>query len=299
MPEKILKATHTGELVIGEIIVPCHVLNNANKDRVISGRGMQNCLGFSKVSSGLALTNFVSSKLAHFLPEETLSKLSKPIKFQRIGSGGSAPETYANYATILIDISDAIIQANRAGLLSEHQQKHAIRAEIIIVSVAKVGIIALVDEATGYIEDKEKFEYRELFKEFIREQAAQYEKQFPDEFYDIFYKIYGYPRSAKKNQHPPFFAKLTRKYIYEPLAGSNGVILEMLDEKNPVLVTISGAKKRKYKLFQFLEKIGKDSLQQHMWQLIGIGKASPNKTIFKRNFNRTFSKHFQKEMFGE
>lgn len=213
MTKEILKATHTGKLKIGNISIPCHVLNNAHKDRVISGRGMQNCLGFSRTSSGLALTGFVTSKLARFLPEETLHKLSTPLKFERIGSGGSAPETYANYATGLIDIANAIIQANRSGLLSGFQQQYAIKAEIIIASVAKVGIIALIDEATGFIEDKERFEYRELFKEFIRQQAAQYEKQFPDQFYDIFYKISGYPRSAQKNKHPLFFAKLTRKYV--------------------------------------------------------------------------------------
>jgi hypothetical protein len=54
---KKLKATYTGELHIGDITLPCHVLENGN--RVISGRGMQNSLGFSKAASGLALPQLV------------------------------------------------------------------------------------------------------------------------------------------------------------------------------------------------------------------------------------------------
>lgn len=57
--------------------------------------------------------------------------------------------TYGYDATLLIDICSAIIDANRAGVYpNDNLVTHA---DIIIRAVAKTGIIALVDEATGYL----------------------------------------------------------------------------------------------------------------------------------------------------
>lgn len=78
------KASYTGELKLGDISVPCHVLDG--EVRVISGRGLQNSLGFSKDSSGLALQSIVNSKLRQFMTQETIDKLEKPIQFVRVGS---------------------------------------------------------------------------------------------------------------------------------------------------------------------------------------------------------------------
>jgi len=86
--------------------------------------------------------------------------------------------------------------------------------------------------------------------------------------------------------HPQFFAGVTRKYIYSPLAHSNGAILEMLEEKNPVVYATGG---RKYKMFQFLsDVVGLPALRAMIWQFIGIGNASRSKDSFDKAFNRAF-----------
>lgn len=56
--------------------------------------------------------------------------------------------------TILIDLCSIIIDANRSGVFNDMVVVN--NADIIIRSVAKVGIIALVDEATGYNKVKER-----------------------------------------------------------------------------------------------------------------------------------------------
>jgi len=298
MTEKILKATHEGTMIIGDIKIECAYLEDGT--RVLSQSGVFEAMGRSSLqgsskSGSRNMPPFLAAKNLIAFIDKDLQAACEPFIYQPV-KGGRAK---GYRALILPKICDVYLKARDDKVLKPNQDEIAKSCEILLRSFAVLGFYVLHDEATGFIKDRGKFEYRELFKEFIRAEVAQYEKQFPDEFYDIFYKIYGYPRSAQKNRHPIFFAKLTRKYVYEPLAGSDGVILKMLDEKNPVIVSINGSRKREYKLFQFLEKIGKDALQQHMWQLIGIGKASPNKTIFDRNFNRTFSKHHQEDMFEE
>ena len=89
----------------------------------------------------------------------------------------------------------------------------------------------------------------------------------------------------KGGRHPQFFAGFIRKYVYTPLADSKGAILEMLDEKNPIV----SKGKRKYKMFQFLsEIIGLPAFRAHLWQVVGILGSSRTKAEFDRSFNRVF-----------
>ena len=104
------------------------------------------------------------NRLGSEIPEKLRIALDNPIVF--IGFGGDPGHGYE--ATVLIELCDAIWEAQKNGKLHPRQINLAKQAEIILRSSAKIGIIALVDEATGYIKDKAKEEYKELFREFIR-----------------------------------------------------------------------------------------------------------------------------------
>jgi hypothetical protein len=190
-------------------------------------------------------------------------------------------------AVTLIDFCDALIQARNDRKLAHSQAFLALQAEIIIRSSAKLGINVLVDGATGYIHDRIHEEYRRLFAKFISEECRQYENIFPDKFFDAMYRVYDIrKRNDETFKGPGFFAHLIRKYVYHPLANSNGAIHEMLEEKNPVVYVGGG---RKYKLYQFLdEKIGEPALRAHIWQIVGIAAVSTDKKQFERNFYRAF-----------
>lgn len=71
---------------------------------------------------------------------------------------GQSPTADGYEATTLIEVCDALIQARNDDLLAPSQAFLAVQAEIIMRSAAKLGIIALVDAATGYVEDIKKEE---------------------------------------------------------------------------------------------------------------------------------------------
>ena len=278
-PNQIPEATRDGCITIGDVNIDCfHLPNNT---RLIHKRAIARALGM-KSDGGNAFMKTISRKgIGSAIDEELWEKINNPIVFKPItGDPGHGYE-----ATVFIEICDAIWQAGRDGKLAKNQQHLSAQAEIIIRSSAKLGIIALIDEATGYIRDKRREEYKELFKEFIADEMRGWEKEFPDQWFDIWYRLYKIPK-GKKGRHPQFFGKLIRKYIYAPLANSNGAILEMLDEKNPVIYQNGG---RRYKLFQFLnEEVGVPAFRAHMWQVIGIGQASKSKESMERNFRNAF-----------
>ena len=288
-PNRIPSAERQGELKIGEIVLDCYHLDDGR--RVFHKRGIARALGL-KSAGGNAFKKMISRKgVGSALGEELREKIDNPIVFLPLTldpSHGSSHNFGHGYeATVLIDICDALIQAQHARKLAPSQAFLAMQAEIIVRSSAKLGIIALIDEATGYIADKRKEEYRQLFQAFVQEEFRQWEREFPDRFFDMLYRLYGLRRKNPKSfKHPGFFGRFIRKYVYYPLANSNGAILEELDKRNPVVYVGGG---RRYKLFQFLtEEIGLPAFRQHLWQIVGIGNSVADKTAFDRAFCRAF-----------
>jgi hypothetical protein len=293
VPGEMPEADYQGKLPIGDVALDCYVLNDGR--RLFHKRGLAKAL-LLKSAGGNAFMKTISRKgLGSEVPEELWQKIEKPIVFKPMN--GDPAHGYE--ATVLIDICDAIWEANKRGKLTPRQAFLALQAEVILRSAAKVGIVALIDEATGYIRDKKKAEYRELFQDFIRTEFRQWEREFPDTFFDMIYRLYNLRRS-NGNRHPQFFGKFIRKYIYAPLANSNGAILELLDEKNPVVYSNGG---RRYKMTQYLsEVIGLPAFRAHLWQVIGIGNSTRSKEGFDRGFNLAFPQAgvmSQRELFNE
>lgn len=280
-PARMPEALCQGELEIGAVTIECYVLDNMK--RVITKRGMAKALGMKSEGGNVFLRAMNRKGLGSAIEEKLRSDIDNPLVFKTLTSDLG----HGYDCTILIDICDAIIEANKRGELGAGQETLALQAEIIIRASAKLGITALIDDATGFIADKRREQYKELFREFVREEIKLYdEPQFPDQLFNVIYKIYGLPRKADARNHPQFFGKFIRKYIYEPLANSNGAILEMLDEKNPVVYVNGG---RRYKMFNFLsDVVGMPALKSHLWQVVGIGNSVNGKAQFERAFYNAF-----------
>lgn len=78
------------------------------------------------------------------------------------------PKINGYEATILLDICDGFLDARKNIKLSPRQEIIAHQAEILMRSFAKVGIIALVDEATGYQYKREKDELQKILMRINR-----------------------------------------------------------------------------------------------------------------------------------
>jgi len=284
-------ALKSGKLQIGDLVIPCAVLGD--KTRVLSERAITKAFGgkrggshwqrIKKNPSGAELPIFLSAtNIIPFIDNELHEGLRRRRSYRPTKGGGVA---HGIEAILLPKICNALLRLRDANAYQQSQYPIVVQADIIMRGLAEVGIIALVDEATGFIDEKSREEYRELFREFIRNECRQYEKEFPDAFFDAVYRLYGLQQGSK-GKHPQFFGKFIRKHIYEPLASSKGAILEMLDEKNPVVYESGG---RRYKLFQFLsDTVGMLAFRAHLWQVVGIGNASRGKKEFDRNFKRAF-----------
>lgn len=293
--DSIEVAKRAGTLELGDISIPCAVLEDGT--RVLSERAITKAFGGKRGGShwkrlkenpgGAYLPVFLSAgNIKPFIDKGLADSLGMRRLYRTKKGGASA---YGIEAALLPKICNVYLKMrdDTKKPLSASQIPLSVQADFIMRGLAEVGIVALVDEATGHIEEKRKDEYRELFQEFIRQQVREYDREFPKQFTDNFYRLYGLAPS-QNGKHPQFFGKLTRKYIYGPLADSKGAILDMLDEKNPAVYANGG---RKYKMFQFLtDTIGLPMFRAHLWQVVGILNSSRNKAEFDRAFARAFPK---------
>lgn len=277
---KTLKATHGSDktpLKLGELTIPCYVLEDGT--RVFSGRGIQKAIG-SPSDSGSWLSRYVNStSIAKYLSAGTLDSFNNPIIFERPTASGSQSNTYGYEVTLLIDLCDAIIQAKNDR--EEVDINIAKSAEIIIRAVAKVGIIALVDEATGYQYEREKDALQVVLKAYISEELQKWQKMFPDVFYYEIFRLngWGFTVSGIKRR-PGVIGTWTNELIYKQLP--KGVIDE-LKAKTPK--SIEGNYTARF--FQSLTPdIGHPALTAQIYKVVGIMNISKNWTEFKSNFNR-------------
>ncbi|UYZ69131.1 P63C domain-containing protein [Moraxella bovis] len=263
-----LKATHTGELSIGDITLLCHVLESG--ERVISGNAIQKSLGFAKNASGTTLKKFIDSRLLPYLTDETKDRLNNPMVFSRVGGVGAIPETHGYDASVLIDICNAIILAERNGGLTPGQKRQAEFADIIIRSVAKVGLVALIDEATGYQEIRDKKALQAILDKYLAKELAAWAKRFPDEFYKEIFRLKGWDFNPEKVARPGVVGRYTIDLVYERLAPG---LLKELEQLNPK----SDKGYRKHKHHQWLSSdVGHPALSQHIHSIIGFMRISDN-----------------------
>lgn len=280
-PNYVGEASYQGSLLVGDVELDCYVLKD--RRRLFHKKEMANILNLKSEGGSAFLRTMTRKGIASKISPDLQEKLNNPVKFKNL----SGIVTHGYEGSTLIEVCDTIIQAEEDGKLADSQKFLVRQAQIIIRSAAKTGITALIDEATGFIADKRKDEYRKLFRDFIADECREWAREFPDQFFNMIYKLYGLKRTSPDScKHPAFFGGFIRKYVYFPLASSNGAILEELDKKNPV-VYINGGRRNKF--HQYLtEELGLDALRSHLWQLVGIGNAAKTKQDFERSFKRAF-----------
>lgn len=180
-------------------------------------------------------------------------------------------------ASILPKACEVWLMARDAGVLQPSQMPKAQKAEILIRALAHIGIIALVDEATGYQERREKDALAKIFEAFVAKELQPWVKTFPTEYYKELCRLYGvkYP-PLRNNQFPQFFGHVTNDAVYSRLA----------PEILPELKKAANKQEKKAKLHQFLTNdVGHPKLREHLSSIVTILKLSKDKEDFKRMLN--------------
>ncbi len=276
-------------MIIGEMSFACVVLDDGR--RILSTTGIAKSLGsrsgglrtkLEKLKSeGTApLPLFIApDNLKPFIPNDLADGLSRPIKYLK---GTQVFEGFN--AEHLPAICNVWLDARREGKLLKHQKSRADKAELLIRSLAHVGIIALVDEATGYQDVRGREALQLILDQFLRKEFAAWAKTFPDEFYTEMFRLRNWTWKAMKGRRPQVVGRYTNNIVYERLAPG---ILSELETKNPK----NNLGKRESKHHQWLTTdIGHPALAQHLHAVMSIMRSSYNWKDFIQRLDLAFPK---------
>ncbi|HMT93426.1 P63C domain-containing protein [uncultured Thiothrix sp.] len=283
---KTLEAIRKGNFIDDfGLDIDCYVLNDDQNTAVISQRGMAAAIGFTG-KGGNNLSRFIERKsIAPYIGSELSQKILNPIVF-KTDKGGSedsvAPRAHGYDVTILIDLCNAIIEADNAGALAKSQKGIAQQAKVITGASAKSGIQQLVYKLSGFDSTKEQF--IQAFKQFVNDEAKKYEKEFPIELYEEWARLYSL--TIPDRGWPWDFRHLTVKHVYYPLAKSRGKLLTLLREAKGK----DGDSKKK--LFQFLNEIGTRALRMHLGRLLEMAESSKTKEEYEKKIIDRFGGQF-------
>jgi hypothetical protein len=282
------KATHDGELKIGEIALPCAVLDDGT--RVISERGVTKALGGKRGGSHWRRKKMLTAneaKLPVYLSASNLkpfisNSLETALNSQIIFKTKTGGFGYGVAASLLPEICEVLLKARESRRLHPSQEHLASQAELLMRGLAHVGIIALVDEATGYQEIRDRLALQKILEAYVAKELAAWAKRFPDAFYKELFRLRGWQWKGMSVNRPSFVGKLTNDLVYERLAPG---ILEELKRKNPKVE--SGY--RRHRFHQYLtDDVGHPALAQHLHATIAFMKVSSDWKTFYKMIDRAF-----------
>lgn len=282
------RATHGDPdhpLRIGNVEINCYVLNDGR--RILHQRAMVTALGMSRGSSGGEggdrLAKFVGGdRLKGFVSSQLVEVTANPIKFKT----PNGQVAYGYEATVLADICDAVLAARKAGVLQKQQQHIADQCELLLRGFARVGIVALVDEATGYQYARTREELQRILEQYISKELASWQPTFDPDFYKHMFRLLNWRYDPNSSRRPIHAARLTIDLVYQRIHP------DLLKElKTSRAEWESGGKKKGGKLHQFLTTdAGHPRLRTHLAGVIVAMKLSNSWAEFAERMDMLFPK---------
>jgi hypothetical protein len=260
-----------GDLLLGNKSVPCAVVDDQDADdgvvRVISSAGFMRALGRPWKGSYKLIQrpNFLEAEnLQAFITKEVEDVLSM---YEYRTPKGAVKRGYR--AQIVPYVCEVYLKARDAGVLTESQLPIAETADLIIRGLAHVGIAALVDEAAGYQEVRDRVALARILDRYlIKEGYRKWERMFQVEYYKEIFRLNGWEFVPTSTARPRLIGKLTRNIVYDRLEVG---ILKRLDELNPK----DEAGRRKRKFFQyFTGEVGVPELKEHLSNVVFLMRSS-------------------------
>ncbi|WP_150557126.1 P63C domain-containing protein [Pandoraea nosoerga] len=260
----------SSDLNLGGMKLPCAVIQGpAGVQRVLTEHGITNAilggrsgasqrLKRSAEAAGGLLPLFIApGQLSKFIDPELRASTLKPIDYE---DHGRVVRGYD--AAVLPAVCNIWLKAREAGALQKQQLGKAQKAEILMRALAETGIVALIDEATGYERVKPQNALQLYIEKLIRKELAAWAKKFPDEFYENIYKLKGWHWPGMTKNRYSVVAHYTRDLVYARLGPG---VLRELEQRSPK----NENGNRANKLHQWLtDDVGNPMLAQHLHSII-------------------------------
>lgn len=279
---KIISGSPENPIRIGDAEIECYVLENG--ERVITQGGVLTALGRSKrintkPDDDVSLPPILRVKALRPFIDDKLIEMAQPLVF--ITPSGMKANGYR--AELLPLLCEAWLSARAAGELHPRQEPIAQAAEIVVRGLARVGIIALVDEATGYQATRARDALAQILEAYVAEELQPWVKTFDVGFYKELFRLREVEFDPTSVKRPSYFGHLTNDMVYMRVAP--GVFEEIKAQRAK-----EGAKKGAKMHQHFTSEVGHPKLREHIASVKAIMKLSDSWDEFKVKLDRVHPK---------
>ena len=280
--ESLPEARYPGLLTLAGVEIPVYVLSNGQ--RVIARIAATKVLTESETRQADLESYLRVEGLKPFLDVDSVR--ARMVRF------GQKEVEMLNQAVmglpsdLFIEICQAYVAALNASqspdsgvTLTERQREIAIRAGMFLSGCAKVGLDALIDEATGYqyVRPMDALELK--LRLYLAEEMRKWEKTFPDELWEQFGRLTKW--KGKLHQRPKYWGKLVMELIYEYLDAD---VAQWLRDNAPKPM-------HGQNYFQWLnEQYGLKKLVEHIWKVVGVASACSDMNELRNKMEEIYGK---------
>ena len=285
------QATHDGVLELGGRTLIAAVLSNGK--RLLSqgtflqaiGRSRTPKAGTGGFSTVDSLPFFLQAEeLKPFISEELLMSTT-PILF-KLRNG----QRTVGYDALLLPMV-AEVYLNLRDAYAEREKPvptkyaHIVKAcDRLTRALARDGIRAMVDLATGYQADKAREDALKIIALYVSPELMPWTRKFPHEFFREVYRLHDWEYKSGSVKHPQYMGKFINKYIYDPFPA--GVVEEMKR-----LLPKNEHGNRRAKLWQTLTiDTGNPQLDRQITTVLTLMQIAPDKGTFEQHFKQLFAK---------
>jgi len=272
------------ELKIGDVTLACAVLED--ETRVICIDHAEHAAALDPQNVSLDLPSLIEcNSLQPFLTPRDLAMVTTRIRFR---DEARRQTRQAIDAAALPIVCNALTQARTQGALPAELEPAGQAAETLNKALSTVGIIALIDEATGYQEYRRRDALQKVLEAYISPDLLPWAKRFPDVFYDELFRLRGWTPDPQRWRRPGVIGHWTNKLIYEALPTG---VLDELRRKNPVDPRTG---RRRNKHHQYLtQDVGHPHLAMHIHAVVALMRAYDSWEAFLRRFQKSFGRQLQ------
>jgi hypothetical protein len=271
-----------GTLNIVGLEVPCYVLDDGQK---IIGRTSATEL-LTGIKGGGALEKYIAVKaLEPFINKNLV--LERFVPFRLLEVEGLEKAVKGLPADLMIEVCQGFVAALQSSFdpnsklpkLTDRQIEMAIKASAFLSACAKVGLEALIDEATGYQYVRAEDALQVKLRAFIADELRAWEKTFPDELWAEFGRLTGWKGNLKSR--PKWWGKLVIEMIYDTLDPD---VADYLKNNKPP----PGIRWHR----QLTENIGVRALVSRCFEVVGMAKDCTD----MRQLREKVARHYGRSM---
>lgn len=285
------EASLEGEFPLGDSVISCAIVGQDT--RVITQATFLRALGRArspKAGTGVLTT---ADELPFFLAAdafkpfitEDLLESTKPV-FYLSKSGGRG---VGYNARLLPDVAEVYLRFRDYHLATYGEVPKRYRdmvqaADTLVRGLAKVGILALVDEATGYQNIRAKDALAKILQEYLSKKRQIWTQTFPIDFYREIFRLRGWEWKPWTTRRPQVIALWTNDFVYDRLAPG---LTEELDKLNPI---VSPGQRSAKNTQWFNPDRGHPLLREHIAGVTALLRASETWGGFKASIDRAYPK---------